>query len=225
MKRLLHIVNPTSSPELDILLEETAAPFTKSGLPGVRSACIPAAPRAVQSQEDADRSAALIPGTIRQIEAGGGDISAYIIACFSDPGLHGAREATRKPVYGIAECGLLTAMTLGHTIGVISILDNSIPRHWRMYGAMGIESRIGADIPVGIGVHELETDPTAFGRLAAVGRRLRDERGCEAIVLGCAGMARHRSRIADEIGVPVVDPVSAAVAFAMGQFLQSEARL
>ena len=33
-----------------------------------------------------------------------------MIACYSDPGLHAAREVTTKPVLGIAECGILTAL-------------------------------------------------------------------------------------------------------------------
>ena len=45
-----------------------------------------------------------------------------MIACFSDPGLYSAREVTAKPVLGIAECGVLTALTLGHRFGVLSIL-------------------------------------------------------------------------------------------------------
>ncbi len=37
------------------------------------------------------------------------------------------------------------------------------------------------------------------------------EDGCDAIVLGCAGMADLAARISAEIGVPVVDGVAAAV--------------
>ena len=33
--------------------------------------------------------------------------------CVIDPGLHAARETTAKPVLGIAECGIVTALTLG----------------------------------------------------------------------------------------------------------------
>jgi len=46
------------------------------------------------------------------------------------------REVTTKPVLGIAECGILTALTLGQRFGVISILKKSIPRHLRYVGQM-----------------------------------------------------------------------------------------
>ena len=69
-----------------------------------------------------------------------GDAAAFVIACFSDPGLFAARESPAKPVLGIAECGILTALTLGHRFGVISILARSVARQLRYIGAMGVAS-------------------------------------------------------------------------------------
>ena len=34
--------------------------------------------------------------------------------------------------------------------------------------------------------------------------------------MGCAGMARHRRTLEDELGIPVIDPTQAAVAMAIG---------
>ena len=38
----------------------------------------------------------------------------------------------------------------------------------------------------------------------------------DVIVMGCAGMARHRRPLEAALGVPVIDPTQAAVAMAMG---------
>ena len=35
--------------------------------------------------------------------------------------------------------------------------------------------------------------------------------------MGCAGMARYRKPLQDEIGIPVVEPTQAAVAMAIGR--------
>ena len=35
--------------------------------------------------------------------------------------------------------------------------------------------------------------------------------------MGCAGMARYRKPLQDEIGVPVVEPTQAAVSMAIGR--------
>ena len=52
--------------------------------------------------------------------------------------------------------------------------------------------------------------------MVEVGLKLKDDDGAEAIVMGCAGMARHRRPLEDALGVPVIDPTQAAVAMAIG---------
>jgi allantoin racemase len=39
--------------------------------------------------------------------------------------------------------------------------------------------------------------------------------GARAIILGCAGMAKHRAAAEDASGVPVIEPAQAAVAQAI----------
>jgi len=52
-----------------------------------------------------------------------------------------------------------------------------------------------------------------------VGAQLRDLDGAETIILGCAGMASHRTRLEKFLGIPVVDPVQAATLMAIGAVL------
>jgi Asp/Glu/hydantoin racemase len=105
------------------------------------------------------------------------DCDGFVIACYSDPGLHSAREVTRKPVLGISECGVLTALTLGHRFGVIAILAGSIPRHLRYLGAMGVMDRLAAELPVGLQVTELADAGRTRERLIATGRQLVNDHG------------------------------------------------
>ena len=151
---------------------------------------------------------------VRQRES---EYAAFVIACYSDPGLHSVREATKKPVLGISECGILTALTLGHRFGVIAILQKSIPRHLRYVGAMGVSDRLAAELPVGIPVVELSDEQKTFARMVEVGKALRADHGADVVVMGCAGMARYRKPLQDEIGIPVVEPTQAAVAMAIGR--------
>jgi Asp/Glu/hydantoin racemase len=146
-----------------------------------------------------------------------GKYDAFVIACYSDPGLHSVREATRKPVLGIAECGILTALTLGQKFGVLAILDKSIPRHLRYMGALGVMDRLAAELAIGLGVTELADEGRALGRMAQVGTALREAHGANVIVMGCAGMARYRKALQRAVGVPVVEPTQAAVAMAIGR--------
>jgi Asp/Glu/hydantoin racemase len=140
-----------------------------------------------------------------------------VIACYSDPGLYSAREVTRKPVLGISECGVLTALTLGHRFGVIAILAGSIPRHLRYLGAMGVSSRLAAELPVGLQVTELADASRTRDRLIATGKRLVEEHGAHVVVMGCAGMAQYRAPLEQAIGVPVVEPTQAACGMALAR--------
>ncbi len=66
---------------------------------------------------------------------------------------------------------------------------------------------------------EALTDPEApKGRLTAAARRLAEE-GAEVIVLGCAGMAGHAAFVAEEVGLPVIEPCQAAAAQALAAAL------
>ncbi len=133
------------------------------------------------------------------------------------PGLFSAREVTAKPVLGIAECGILTALTLGHRFGVISILAGSVPRHLRYIAAMGVGQRLAGDLPIGLRVTELTDTRTTLARMIYVGHTLCDRHGADVLVMGCAGMARYRDRLQRHVGLPVVEPSQAAVSMAIGR--------
>jgi Asp/Glu/hydantoin racemase len=144
------------------------------------------------------------------------DAGAFVIACFSDPGLFALREQSRRRVFGIAECGVLTALTLGQRFGVIAILLTSIPRHLRYFSAMGVTQRLAADLPIGLGVAELSDESRTLSRMVEVGRTLKAAHGADVLVMGCAGMARFRAPIEEAVGIPVVEPTQAAVVMAVG---------
>ena len=210
------VINPNSTESMTRVIDEACEPLRMSGGPAIESATLKEGPPGIESQSDAD---GVIAPLCRTIRARDNDAAAFVVACFSDPGLHSAREATRKPVLGIAECGILTALTLGHRFGVIAILQQSIARHLRYMGALGVMERFAAELPVGLGIAELGDEKRTFARMVEVGKRLRAEHGADVIVMGCAGMASHRSAIAEDIGVPVVEPAQQAVAVAIGAVL------
>ena len=170
-------------------------------------------PPGIETQQHVD---GVVPHLIKLVK-GEERYDAFVIACYSDPGLHSLREATKKPVLGISECGILTALTLGQKFGVIAILEKSIPRHLRYMGAMGVMNRLAAELAIGLGVVELSDERKTFGRMAEVGKTLRDAHGADVIVMGCAGMARYRQPLQEAVGVPVVEPTQAAVAMAIGR--------
>jgi Asp/Glu/hydantoin racemase len=208
------VINPNSTKAVTAAIDAAMAPLRLEGGPDIVCQTLHEGPPGIESQHDSD---SVIEPLCRTIAAQDNAASAFVIACFSDPGLHSAREATAKPVLGIAECGILTALTLGHRFGVISILKKSVPRHLRYIGAMGVGDRLAADLPIDLGVVELADARVTMRRMKDVGARLRDLHGADVLVMGCAGMARYRDELEETVRLPVVEPTQAAVTMALGR--------
>ena len=208
------VINPNSTEAVTAAMDEGLAPLRIAGGPAIECLTLADGPPGIESQSDAD---GVIAPLCRTIRARDNDAAAFVVACFSDPGLYSAREATRKPVLGIAECGILTALTLGQRFGIIAILARSVPRHLRYVGAMGLTARLAGDLPIGLGVTELVREEVTLKRMIEAGATLRDDKGADVIVMGCAGMARYRGRLESALGIPVVEPTQAAVTMAIGR--------
>jgi Asp/Glu/hydantoin racemase len=214
MSERILVINPNSTEACTLGIDEAMQPLRMAGGPQIECMTLKEGPPGVQSQADVE---SVVQPLARTVAARDNDCDAFVIACFSDPGLYACREATRKPVLGIAECGVLTALTMGQRFGVISILKTSIPRHLRYVGQMGVQARFAGDRAVGLGVVELTDEARTLSRMIDAGTELRDKDGADVLVMGCAGMARYRERLQQAVGVPVVEPTQAAVAMAIGQ--------
>jgi len=208
------VINPNSTEPMTRVINEACEPLRIPGGPAIESATLKEGPPGIETQQHVD---GLIPPLLAFVRKNEPRYDAFVIACYSDPGLHSVREVTKKPVLGIAECGILTALTLGQRFGVIAILQQSIARHLRYMGALGVMDRFAGELPVGLGIAELGDERRTYERMVDVGTRLRAEHGADVIVMGCAGMARHRKPLQDAVGVPVVEPTQAAVAMAIGR--------
>lgn len=214
MSERILVINPNSSETVTRGIDEAVAPLRMAGGPAIECMTLAEGPPGIETQQHVDGVVAPLVRAVREREK---EFAAFVIACYSDPGLHSVREVTRKPVLGISECGILTALTLGQKFGVIAILRQSIPRHLRYLGALGVADRLAGELPVGLGVTELADEGKTFGRMVEVGKTLRDAHGADVVVMGCAGMARYRKPLQDAIGIPVVEPTQAAVAMAIGR--------
>jgi Asp/Glu/hydantoin racemase len=184
LKRIL-VVNPNANEAVTQGLRDALTGFANAAGPEIVCATLAGGPFGIETQEHIE--SVTLP--LRRLMESDSESAAFIIACYSDPGLHVCREATARPVFGIAECGVLTALARADTFGVIAIKTRSIARHYRYMRQMGLTDRL-------VGERALEMSV--------------------AVVMGCAGMARHRKPLEEAIGVPVIDPVQAAVAMAIG---------
>jgi allantoin racemase len=204
MARIL-IVNPNTTASMTESIGAAARAVAASGteIVAVTSAMGPA------SIEGFYDEAFAVPGLI-QAMLNAPDADAGIIACFDDTGLDAARSAARFPVVGICEAALVTAGQIAKRIAVITTLPRSIVPLEELVRRYGFAERTVVTA-CDVAVLDLEKPASgAEGKLKAELARALD-RGAEAIVLGCAGMADLALKLSQEFGVPVVDGVAAAV--------------
>ena len=139
-------------------------------------------------------------------------IDGYVIACFGDPGLLAARELATAPVIGIAEAAMHAASFIATGFSIVTTLGRTkiIARHLvHNYGMSHLCRQIRA---INLPVLSLENIEIKNLILEECTRALAEDE-CGAIVLGCGGMADLATLISHELGIPVIDGVSAAVKF------------
>ena len=213
MTGTLFVINPNSSQTVTDGITTAIAPLQGMGTP-ITCLTLAEGPPGIARQAQADETIAPMLRLAASLEA---EAAGFVIACFGDPGVHALRDRTAKPVLGIQEAAVSTALTLGQRFGIIAILPTSIPRHLRSLGAMGVLDRLAGDRALGLGVAELADPAITQTRLIDTGRALRDQDGAEVLILGCAGMARYRAVLEQMLQIPVIDPCQAAVAMALGR--------
>lgn len=158
-----------------------------------------------------------VPGLIEavpELQAEGFD--AIIIGCFGDPGLPAARELADIPVIGPGQASVLLAAQLGERVGILTVVDEVVPAIRRQMRAHGLGSLVADVRAVDVPVLEVrDRAEEVLETLEAEARKSAAE-GADAFVLGCMSMGflDVASALRDRIGLPVVNPVLAALASA-----------
>ena len=208
MTRIL-VINPNSSAAVTSGMRDALAGFR-----GVDFDCvdIPSSPATIMTEEDVARAGLRVADRI----AADPDADAYVIACFSDPGLDLARSLTSKPVIGIQEACILSALARADRFGIVALGPKSVPRHIRKMRTMGVLGRLAGELDLGgVSAEDAGRSDTVFARTLEIGAQLRDV-GAGALVPGCAGFAPRKVALERALGIVVIDPVQAAAAMALG---------
>lgn len=203
----IKVINPNTTATMTVKIGEAALAVASPGTEIIACNPVSGLP-SIEGHYDEALSVVGILEEIRQGEAVG--IDGYVIACFGDPGLLAARELAKGPVLGIAEAAMHAASFISTGFSIVTTLGRTrvIAQHLvDNYGMAKFCHRVRAiDLPV----LSLET-PEAQAAILEECRLALKEDHCGAIVLGCGGMADLSTKLSQELGIPVIDGVSAAV--------------
>src|SRR5262249_29595863 len=185
----IRVINPNSNETVTRNLDDALAPLRFANGPEIVCSTLKEGPFGIETQADVE---SVVMPLLRLVEADNSS-DAFVIACYSDPGLQVCREGTARPVFGIAECGVLTALgRAGVGSAPSAAARGARPPRWRCLGRGAGPDPLAGGRPWEMWVGERAGGEKPLQRMVEVGSRLKDEDGAEAVVMGCAGRARHR---------------------------------
>lgn len=206
------LINPNSNRDFTAAMDRSVSPLRAGDACRIDCVSLEGTPLGIETQRDID---SVIEPLCRLVEREAERTDAFVIGCFADTGLYSAREVTKRPVVGICEAGLSTALNLGERFGVVSTDVATLNADLRLVRSYGLLERCVGFEPINVPVAEIASSGLARERVLSAGAELK-KKGAEAIVLGCAGMTAYRAMMRETLGLPVVDPCISAVAMAIG---------
>jgi allantoin racemase len=209
----LGLINPNTDARHTAAMRDVARGVLPDGC-AVEAVSPERGPTSIESEADGVVAAAEVVGLVRALP----EQDAYLIACFGDPGLDAARELTEAPVVGIGEAAHAAAAQVAKRFAVITTLPRGVPALEQALERQGLRARCVAVVPLQISVADQGShNPDTTAAIVRAGRALVAERGAEALVLACGGMADVAAAVQAEAGVPVCDGVAfgALLAFAL----------
>ncbi|MFP7674080.1 aspartate/glutamate racemase family protein [Marivita sp. S0852] len=202
------VMNPNSTVSMTDKIVESAQKVVSEGTTIV-AATGQDAPASIQGHHDEAMSVPGLLARLKQAEADG--LDGVVVACFDDPGIRACREVFSGPVLGICEAAVKGASMIATSFSVVTTLPRSVPVIEHLIHGYGLSHQCkrvrSAEIPVlaleeeGSGARDRVRDEIL--------KAVREDQ-CEAIVLGCAGMADLTDWLTRETGVPVIDGVTVA---------------
>lgn len=202
------VVNPNSTKSMTEKILASAQQVASAGV-HVVGATGQGTPASIEGHYDEAMSVPALLACVQKAEERG--IDGIVVACFDDPGIGACREIATGPVVGICEAAVKAASMLATSFSVVTTLPRSVPVIERLIHGYGLTHQCrrvrSAEIPV-LALEDSGSDAREKVRDEIL-RAVRED-GCEAVVLGCAGMADLSQWLTRETGVPVIDGVTVA---------------
>ncbi|MBP2169934.1 allantoin racemase [Erwinia toletana] len=206
---IIQVINPNTS----LAMTETIASAARAVAANSTEIVAVSPAQGVPSIEGHFDEAIAAVGVLEQIKLGREQgVSGHVIACFGDPGLLAARELAQGPVVGIAEAAMHMATLVATRFSIVTTLPRTLIIARHLLQQYGFEHHCAALHAIDLPVLALEDGSgVAQEKVRARCIQAKREDGSGAIVLGCGGMATLARELTQELGLPVIDGVGAAV--------------
>lgn len=174
----------------------------------------PFGPAYIQNRAEAAVAAhAILAGIAQVTVTERRQIHAAVIGCFGEPGLLAARELFPFPVVGLAEASMVAACQLGWRYAILTG-----GRRWpdmlqELATTLGLHTRCAGIVALPRSGLELARTP-ARALLQPLVTRARDVLRttlADVLILGGAGLTGFAGPLQARLGVPVVEPLTAAI--------------
>ena len=211
MNKHILVINPNSDRHVTAAMDKNLESLRFPGGPTISCQTLAEAPLGIETARHADQ---VITPLCELVAREDNQVSAFVIACFGDPGLASARETTAKPMIGICEGGITSAHNRGELFGILTNLPADVNPSLRYIRALGLDARLAGVEAAGIAVVDLADKKRSECGLVEAAQRLKSA-GADVLILGCAGLVAYRSGLAKATGLTVIDPVHAATGIAI----------
>jgi allantoin racemase len=203
----LLVINPvghTKWDEQDKRIYESFAPSSE-----VTVVSLPKGPQSVETRR-AHRQ--VIPLIIELAKKFHPNFDALVVNCYLDPAVDPLKKMLKKPVVGPGEASLALASILGGRIGVVTVRGEALSMIRNRVRKLDHHRKVKAITGIPMGVLDLNQDlHQTRQRVFEEAKRLRDDRRVDVICLGCTGLGGLARATQLAVGIPVIDPVGAAV--------------
>jgi allantoin racemase len=158
-------------------------------------------------------------GVCEAIAAHQVEADAFVIACFSDPGLYAAREFSVKPVVGIAQASMITAIQLGYRFGLLSPQPRLRPVLEGLVRYYGFQEHFGGIWTINQSVAEVVNSGNRLNIFLKAAQCFVQQADVQVLILAGAVFSGLDVAMSQHLGKPVLDPVKCAIIQAQGLVL------
>ncbi|WP_277223052.1 aspartate/glutamate racemase family protein [Mycolicibacterium hassiacum] len=183
-------------------------------------------PSSIECRYDEAMCTPLVLERIRRAAAEG--VDGVVVNCFMDPALRAAREMVSIPVAGPGESAMMLACLLGRMFSVVLPAASGEPIVEEQAAVYVGRQRLASVRSVEMPVAGMRDHERLLPTLVEQGRLAVEEDGADVVILGCTGMGGVSEGFRREfgslgLGVPVIDPTTAAVSAIVAQVMSGVA--